>query len=79
MTFSGGLNVNNASNTVSTNVTKTAGSLTMCSGGCAGAGNVTFYGGGSVSPSSAPAQAAGLSYNFNTGTNLVQGVAVFKR
>ena len=79
MTFSGGLSPSAASNTISTNVMKTAGSLNLCAAGCAGSGNITFYGGGAVIPSSTPAQAAGMSYNFNTGNNVVQGVAVFKR
>ncbi len=79
MTFTGGLSPSAASNTISTNVTKLSGSLGMCVAGCAGSGNVSFYGGGAVTPSATPAQAAGMSYNFNTGGNLVQGVAVFKR
>ncbi|QWD61819.1 FecR domain-containing protein [Polynucleobacter sp. MWH-UH25E] len=79
MTFSGGLSPSAASNTISTNVMKTAGSLNLCAAGCAGSGNITFYGGGAVNPSLTPAQAAGMSYNFNTGNNVVQGVAVFKR
>ena len=79
MTFAGGLNPNAAANTVSTNVMRTAGSLGMCAAGCGGSGNIVFYGGGAVTPSATPAQAAGLSYNFNTGGNVVQGVAVFKR
>ena len=73
MAFSGGLSPNSPSNAVTTTVTKAAGGLTTCSGGCGGTGNVAFYG------NSTPAQAAGLSYNFTTNTNLVQGVAVFKR
>ena len=60
-----------ANNAVATNVSLVSGSLTTCAAGCAGNGNVTFYGTG--------AQAAGLSYNFNTGSNVVQGVAVFKK
>jgi len=69
----GSLSSANANNIVATNVSLVSGSLNTCSGGCAGAGNVTFYG-------NAPAaQAAGLSYNFNTGSNVVQGVAAFKR
>ena len=80
MTFSGGLSPTDAANTVSTNVTKLSGSLNMCAAGCAGSGNVTFYGNKSPTPSvPGPAQAAGLSYNFNTGGNVVQGVAAFKR
>ena len=88
MSFSGGLSPAAAANTVATNVIKTGGSLTACAGGCGGTGNVVFYGGGAATPSpsptpapstTTPAQAAGLSYNFNTGNNVVQGVAVFKR
>jgi hypothetical protein len=63
-----------ANNIVSTNTTLVSGSLTTCAGGCAGNGNVTFYGN-----TAQPVQAAGLSYNINTGSNVVQGVAVFKK
>ena len=76
MSFSsaaGAMSPTNASNTVSTNVVKTAGTLGACAGGCAGSGNVAFYG------NNPGPQAAGLSYNFNTGGNVVQGVAVFKK
>ena len=73
MAVSGGLSPGSPSNAVSTLVTKTGGGLATCSGGCAGTGNVAFYG------NAVPAQGAGLSYNFSTGSNLVQGVAVFKR
>ena len=76
MTFNGGLSTSSPLNTVSTFVSKISGSLTACSAGCSGAGNVGFYGGTSSAP--APT-AAGLAYNFNTGSNVVQGVAVFKR
>jgi len=69
----GSLSTANANNIVATNVSLVSGSLNTCSGGCAGAGNVTFYG------NTPAAQAAGLSYNFNTGNNVVQGVAAFKR
>ena len=62
---------------VSTAVTKQNGTLSTCAGGCAGTGNVSFYG-SSTAATTGP-QAAGLSYNFNTGANVVQGVAVFKR
>ena len=72
MTFNGGISPSSPINSVSTQVTKISGSLATCAGGCAGAGNVGFY--GNPSPT-----AAGLSYNFNTGSNVVQGVAVFKR
>ena len=64
-------NLSPTNNAVATNVSLISGSLTTCTAGCAGNGNVTFYGTG--------AQAAGLSYNFNTGSNVVQGVAVFKK
>ena len=72
MTFNGGISPSSPINSVSTFVSKVSGSLATCSGGCAGAGNVGFY--GNPSPT-----AAGLAYNFNTGSNVVQGVAVFKR
>ena len=70
MNFSGSL-TNGPSNPVSTSLTKYSGSLTTCSAGCTGTGNVSFYG--------ANAAAAGLAYDINTGANVVQGVAVFKR
>lgn len=74
MAFSGtGSGTPLAQTPVTTAVTKLNGTLATCSGGCAGNGNVAFYG-SNTSP-----QAAGLSYNFNTGSNVVQGVAVFKR
>lgn len=73
MAFSGGLSPSASSHTVNTTVTKVSGTLGTCSGSCNGNGNVSFYG------NATPAQAAGLSYNFSTGTNLMQGVAVFKR
>ena len=79
MAFAGNLNAAAPYSDVSTNLTKISGPQTMCSAGCAGSGNVTFYGGGSQSPTSTAAKAAGLSYNINTGNNVVQGVAVFKR
>lgn len=71
MSMNGNNTLRPANNVVSTNTTLVSGSLTTCAGGCAGNGNVTFYGSG--------AQAAGLSYNINTGSNVVQGVAVFKK
>jgi len=71
------LSAANANNTVAINTTKVSGNTTLCAAGCAGAGNVSFYGGNNGA--TLPAQAAGLSYNFNTGNNVVQGVAVFKR
>jgi hypothetical protein len=71
MNINGNNTLRPANNIVSTNTTLVSGSLTTCAGGCAGNGNVTFYGSG--------AQAAGLSYNINTGSNVVQGVAVFKK
>jgi hypothetical protein len=67
-------NLTAANNAVNTNVSLVSGSLTTCAAGCAGKGNVTFYGNNVQ-----PVQAAGLSYNFNTGSNVVQGVAVFKK
>ena len=72
MTFNGGISPSSPINSVSTLVSKVSGSLGTCASGCAGSGNVGFYG----NPTPA---AAGLSYNFNTGSNVVQGVAVFKR
>ncbi len=71
MAINGNNTLTPANNAVTTNVTLASGSLTTCAAGCAGNGNVTFYGSG--------AQAAGLAYNFNTGSNVVQGVAVFKK
>ena len=73
MAFSGAGSSTLAQSPVTTAVTKINGTLATCAGGCAGNGNVAFYG------SSGNPQAAGLSYNFNTGANVVQGVAVFKR
>lgn len=70
MGFSGGLGIT-PNNTVSTSLTKTSGTLATCASGCSGTGNVSLYG-----PN---AGAAGLSYNVNTGTNVLQGVAVFGR
>jgi hypothetical protein len=70
MTFAGNLG-SGASNAVSASLTKTAGSLATCAAACTGTGNVSFYG--------ANAAAAGLAYDVNTGANVIQGVAVFKR
>lgn len=70
MSFSGGLG-NTPNNTVSASMIKSSGTLATCTSTCSGTGNVSLYG-----PN---AGAAGLSYNINTGTNLLQGVAVFKR
>lgn len=70
MSFSGGLG-NTPNNTVSASMIKSSGTLATCTSACSGTGNVSLYG-----PN---AGAAGLSYNINTGTNLLQGVAVFKR
>lgn len=70
MGFSGGLG-NTPNNTVSTSLSKVNGTLATCSSACSGTGNVSLYG-----PN---AGAAGLSYSVNTGTNVLQGVAVFKR
>ena len=72
MAFNGGISSSSPLNSVATLVSKVGGSLATCAAGCAGTGNVGFY--GNSSPT-----AAGLSYNFNTGSNVVQGVAVFKR
>ena len=73
MTFTSGAGgLSSSTPQVATFVSKISGSLATCGSGCNGAGNVGFY--GNPTPS-----AAGLSYNFNTGSNLVQGVAVFKR
>ena len=76
MTFSGGLSTISPVNSVSTFVSKISGSLATCASGCSGIGVVGLYGG--TLTNTAPT-AAGLTYNFNTGSNLVQGVAVFKR
>ncbi len=73
MAFNGGLSPSAPSNNVSTSVTRLTGTLSTCSAGCNGTGNVSFYG------NATPAANAGLSYNFSTGANLMQGVAVFKR
>lgn len=70
MGFSGALG-NTPNNTVSTSLVKSSGTLTACTSACAGTGNVSLYG--------QNAGAAGLSYNVNTGTNVLQGVAVFRR
>jgi len=78
MTINGSLSPAAAYNVVTTNVNLVSGSLATCSGGCPGAGNITFYGNAQAT-GTAGANAAGLSYNFNTGSNVIQGVAVFKR
>jgi len=70
MTFNGTLG-SGPSNNVTTSLVKQAGSLTTCATACAGQGNVSFYG--------TNAEAAGLSYGVNTGKDVIQGVAVFKR
>lgn len=70
MSFSGGLG-NTPNNTVSASMIKSSGTLTTCTSACSGTGNVSLYG-----PN---AGAAGLSYGINTGNNVLQGVAVFKR
>jgi len=69
MGFSGALG-NTPNNSVNTSLVKTSGTLATCTTACAGTGNVSLYG-----PN---ANAAGLSYGVNTGTNVLQGVAVFK-
>lgn len=73
MAFAGGLSTSTPSNNVTGTVSKLSGSSTLCAAGCPAAGNVVFYG------NATPAQAAGFSYNFSTGSNVVQGVAAFKR
>lgn len=73
MAFNGGLSTSNPNNNVTGTVSKVSGSSVLCTAGCPAAGNVVFYG------NATPAQAAGLSYNFSTGSNVVQGVAAFKR
>ncbi len=73
MAFNGGLSTTSPSNNVTGTVSKVSGSLALCATGCPSAGNIVFYG------NATPAQAAGFSYNFSTGSNIVQGVAVFKR
>ncbi|WP_161491127.1 FecR family protein [Polynucleobacter hirudinilacicola] len=70
MAFSGGL-TGSANNIVNGTVSNTTGNQGVCKSGCAASGNVSFY--------NTPVSAAGLSYNFNTGTTFVQGVAVYKR
>jgi hypothetical protein len=70
MGFSGGLG-NTPNNNVTTSLVKTSGTLNTCTSACSGTGNVSLYG-----PN---AGAAGLSYSVNTGNNVLQGVAVFKR
>jgi hypothetical protein len=77
MNYSGAITATNAlpSNAVTTSVLKQSGSLALCAASCAGVGNVVFYGNNAAKP----AEAAGLAYNFNTGNNVIQGVAVFKR
>lgn len=70
MAFSGALG-NTPNNTLTTSMIKSSGTLTTCTTACAGTGNVSLYG--------QNAGAAGLSYNVNTGTNVLQGVAVFRR
>lgn len=73
MSFNGGLSTSNPSNNVTGIVNKVSGSSALCTAGCPAAGNVVFYG------NVTPAQVSGFSYNFSTGNNVVQGVAVFKR
>lgn len=70
MGFAGGLG-NTPNNTVSTSMIRSSGTLPVCTTACSGAGNVSLYG--------ANAGAAGLSYSVNTGTNVLQGIAVFGR
>lgn len=70
MGFSGAIG-NTPNNTVSASLIKSSGTLATCTSACTGTGNVSFYG--------SNASAAGLSYGINTGTNVLQGVAVFNR
>jgi hypothetical protein len=70
MGFSGALGTT-ASNDVTTALTRLSGTLNTCAATCTGSGNVSFYG--------PTANAAGLAYDVNTGTNVLQGVAVFKK
>ena len=79
MTFNGNISPASPLSFVSTLVSKISGSLGTCASGsgCAGTGNVGFY--GNTTTTLSTPMAAGLSYNFNTGSNVVQGVAVFKR
>ena len=70
MGFSGILGTT-ASNNVTTALTRLSGTLNTCAATCTGTGNVSFYG--------PTANAAGLAYDVNTGTNVLQGVAVFKK
>ena len=77
MGVSGGLNAASPANNVSVSAIKTSGSNPICTSACSGTGQVVFYGGNT--PGTLPAQAAGLSYNFSSSGNVVQGVAVFKR
>lgn len=77
MTFNsanGALGVAAPSYAVNTSLIQTSGNLATCTSACSGSGNVSFYGTGANA-----AGAAGLSYNVNTGNNVLQGVAVFKR
>jgi hypothetical protein len=74
MTFNsanGALATASPSYAVNTSLIQTSGTLATCKTACSGSGNVSFYG-----PN---AGAAGLSYDVNTGNNVLQGVAVFKR
>jgi hypothetical protein len=56
---------------LTTSVTKTGGSTTLCATACAGSGTVMFAG--------TQASHAGVIYEFNTGSYAVQGAAAFKR
>lgn len=77
MTYSsanGALRTASPTYAVNTSLIQTSGTLATCTTSCSGTGNVSFYGTGANA-----AGAAGLSYNVNTGNNVLQGVAVFKR
>lgn len=70
MTFSGNSNsIQGAA--VAGSVIRTQGNTTVCVASCGASGNVGFYG--------TDASHAGMTYEFNTGSNYVQGSAVFKR
>ena len=71
MAFSSQLVTKTNNNPVSGTVSNLTGNQGVCTSGCSATGNVSFY--------NSTASAAGLSYNFNTGSTFVQGVAVYKR
>jgi len=79
MAFSGstGNTTNPLISAVNGTVSKINGTLAICGGGCAATGNVSYY--GNINSASSNPGAAGLAYSFNTGSNVVQGVAVYKK